>query len=121
MILFWAAQAKYFSRVASLERFEEKIEITESKAPTHLLWRDRAFPIGQCFDLGVNPDAGPYKSEEPVGRIERLNSELFIEPFSGDNWELNGRPLKTKRMLSIGDQLKFNGEALVLISEIKDG
>ena len=120
-LVLGSSEAKYFSRVASLERFEEKIEITESKAPTHLLWRDRAFPIGQCFDLGVNPDAGPYKSEEPVGRIERLNSELFIEPFSGDNWELNGRPLKTKRMLSIGDQLKFNGEALVLISEIKDG
>ena len=37
-----SSEVKHFSRVASLERFEEKPDITESKAPTHLLWRDRA-------------------------------------------------------------------------------
>ena len=86
-----------------------------------MLWRNKAFPIGQRFDVALDPAAGPYKSEEPVGRIEHLDSELFIEPFKEIIWELNGKPLMKRELLSIGDRLKLNGESLILISEIKDG
>ena len=114
------AEVKYFSRVASIERLEENLEVT-NQTPTHLLWRNKAFPIGQRFDVALDPAAGPYKSEEPVGRIEHLDSELFIEPFKEIIWELNGKPLMKRELLSIGDRLKLNGESLILISEIKDG
>ena len=115
------AEVKHFSRVASLERLEEKNLEVKNQTPTHLLWRNKAFPIGQRFDVALDPVAGPYKSEEPVGRIELLDSELFIEPFKENIWELNGKPLTKRELLSIGDRLKLNDEPLILIREIKHG
>ena len=72
-------------------------------------------------DVALDPAAGPYKSEEPVGRIERLDSDLFVEPLKEDIWELNGKPLTKRELLSTGDRLKLNDEPFILISEIKDG
>ena len=115
------AEVKHFSRVASLERFEEKNLEVGNQIPTHLLWRNKAFPIGQRFDVALDPAAGPYKSEEPVGRIERLDSDLFIEPLKEGIWELNGKSLTKRELLFIGDRLKLHDEPFILISEIKDG
>jgi len=115
------AEVKHFSRVASLERFEEKNLEVENQIPTHLLWRNKAFPIGQRFDVALDPATGPYKSEEPVGRIERLDSDLFIEPLKEGIWELNGKSLTKRELLFIGDRLKLHDEPFILISEIKDG
>ena len=111
-------EIKRFSRVISVEQSKEKNLEVKNQTPTHLLWKNKAFPIGQRFDLNMDAETGPYKSEEPFGRIERLDTELFIEPIKKDIWELNGQPLTKKEMLTIGDQLKFNGEVLILISEI---
>ena len=115
------AEVKHFSRVTSLERFKEKNLEVKNQTPTHLLWRNKAFPIGQRFDVALDPAAGPYKSEEPVGRFELLDSELFIEPFKENIWELNGKPLAKRELLFIGDRLKLNDEPLILIREIKHG
>ena len=62
MILFWTAQNKVSSREASQSDLRKNRDNRKQGTDSFAL-EDRAFPIGQCFDLGVNPDAGPYKSE----------------------------------------------------------
>ncbi len=94
----------------------EQAELESDTAnPTHLLWRNEAFPIGAGIKLGKD-SAGPITSDNPIATIYSRHEQLTLEVKESAGVTINGEPAKGSLTLSPGDVIRIGDEDLTVIS-----
>lgn len=89
--------------------------------PTHLLWQNRAYPIGAGFKLDADLTKGPRQSAQPVCSLYIRNGQLILEADGAQGLTLNGNAAEETSHLSAGDVLGVGETQLTLITVLSDG
>jgi hypothetical protein len=96
---------------------------TAAQSPTHLLWRERAFRLGEApWRLGGGaPQFARDADDADCLVLERKGQRVLHVPTGRALW-LNGRPVYGEVPLAAGDRLRLEeaGEEYLLIAEVTD-
>ena len=92
-----------------------------AKAPTHLLWQDKAYAIGRGCKLPVDLSKGPFAQGQTACSIYLRNNDLFLEQHDNQLLTINGDAPEQIHKLGSGDVVNLGSEQLKLITVLPDG
>ena len=89
-------------------------------APTHILLKDIAYPIGKGRRLPID-DSAHRKDESQTSSVYFRNGELILETSDSQHATVNSTPVESTSKLRTGDIIEYMGQRAAVITVIEDG